>query len=147
MKDFRLISRNGNPDIMFNNGDVDFTNTYDTLLMIRLFSNKRATIDQIKINSERQGYINDIFHEDSKQIGSNLYLLDMSRSDNDTLLTAQEYVGKSLQLIKNKYDISDLKYTVNYENNNEIYCNIHLFYINGNVENFLLSLENIYYEL
>ena len=86
-------------DIKFINGDVEREEGLLTSVLISIFTNRRAENDDNLINeSDKQGWWGDLISNvDDDKIGSRLWLLDRSKTDQQTLLDAKFYIEESLQ--------------------------------------------------
>jgi len=103
-------------DIEFDNGDLTRESGLETSILMSLFANRRADLDDTlpdPDNDDRQGWWGDQVSEyEDDQIGSKLWLLSRSKTDQDTLIKAESYAKESLQWLlddgvsaKNEVDV------------------------------------------
>lgn len=92
MQDIQLIKNsNDRYDISIANGDVVMDQSFDTAIVISLFSNARADENEVPKPSNRQG----VWY--SPDVGSKLWIALTSRKTNDTLNKARDYTKSCLQ--------------------------------------------------
>jgi len=87
-------------DLLIDVNDLATDNTLRTAVLISLFTDKRARVDDdIPDGSRnRRGYWGDSFADvEGDEIGSHLWLLLRSKQTSETLNRAQEYAVKALQ--------------------------------------------------
>ena len=88
-------------DIEYDNGDLTRELGLETSVLMSLFTNKRANEDDTlpdPNNDNRQGWWGDEVSEyEDDQIGSKLWLLSRSKTDQDTIIKAEAYAKESLQ--------------------------------------------------
>lgn len=85
-------------DISIANGQLVTTNGLDTAIYMSLFTEKRATEDQIKEPSQRRGWVGNELNDDvTYEIGSYLWLLDQAIINQDTANLGEAYISDCLQ--------------------------------------------------
>ena len=88
-------------DIKYNNGDLVRELGLETAYLMSLFLNRRADEDDElpdSNNDDRQGWWGDQVSEfEGDQIGSKLWLLSRSKTDQDTIIKAEAYVKEAIE--------------------------------------------------
>ena len=86
-------------DLGWGDGDLEREAGLKTAVLVSLFSDRRADDDDVldNINDKRGWWGDQTANISLDQIGSRLWLLDRSKTDQDTLLRAQEYAEESLE--------------------------------------------------
>ena len=88
-------------DIEYDNGDLTRELGLETSVLMALFTNRRADEDDPlpdPNNDNRQGWWGDEVSEyEDDQIGSKLWLLSRSKTDQDTIIKTEAYAKESLQ--------------------------------------------------
>ena len=88
-------------DIGYNNGDLTRELGLETAVMMSLFTDRRASIDDIlpdSNNTDKKGWWGDqVVVEEGDQIGSKLWLLSRGKTDQDTIVKAEGYSKEALQ--------------------------------------------------
>lgn len=139
MIDFKLVrnEEEGYFDIVLNeNGDFDTVESFDTSLIVSLFTDSRAAPSEVSLPQYRRGWWGDTVSDDTTlKIGSKLWLLGQSRILQNTLNNAINYCQLALNwLITYKYS---LKVDVNaiFIDNNGISISIKIRNKNGQTLN------------
>lgn len=100
MPDLKLIANNESRyyDLSLRNGDFEITESFDTSLIVSLFTDQRADVSEVTLPQARRGWwgneTSDIPHF---QIGSKLWLLYQSRIIANTLVKSENYAFLALQ--------------------------------------------------
>ena len=88
-------------DIEYNNGDLTRELGLETAVLMSLFTDRRASIDDELPDSnsdDRKGWWGDqVVVEEGDQIGSKLWLLSRGKTDQDTMIKAEGYAKEALQ--------------------------------------------------
>lgn len=87
---------------LINGKESTLSDLHDQLLaravVISLFSDKRASEDEVPDGGTRRGWWGDTYADNKgDQIGSKLWLLQREKLTNETLMRAKEYTEESLQ--------------------------------------------------
>lgn len=97
--DLQLTQRGSLYDIDIDpeTGDFLLTDSMDTALVVSLFSDARATADEVQEAGNRRGWIGDVSAEVPERIfGSKLWLLEQSPLTTVTAAEARDYATQSL---------------------------------------------------
>lgn len=88
-------------DIEYNNGDLTRELGLETAVLMSLFTDRRASVDDELPDSnsdDRKGWWGDqVVVEEGDQIGSKLWLLSRGKTDQDTMIKAEGYAKEALQ--------------------------------------------------
>lgn len=105
-KDIKLVwssdYNEGDLETTKNKGDIETDETLETAVIISLFTDRRADIDDPlpnPDNDDRKGWWGDLASPDiaGDQIGSKLWLLERSKTTSEILADAKEYAEEALQ--------------------------------------------------
>ena len=134
----------GNFDFDSNIQDLESDEGLETAIIISLFSDRRANIDDIlpdPSNLDRRGWWGDLASPDVEgdQIGSRLWLLNREKTLESVLVNAKKYAEESLQWLKD--DGVAAKVSVETERqgtpgNDRLVIGVKIQRINGNDESF-----------
>ena len=99
MSDIGLFLKDNCFDLDIENGDLKPDNGLETAVAISLFTDKRVTEEQLPdLETDRRGWWGDMFPEvDQDLIGSRLWTLDRSKTNNETLRRSEELCLESLK--------------------------------------------------
>lgn len=93
MEDIALNNDSGFYDISITDGDFTASDGLDTAIIVSLVTDKRAAQSEIQQPELRRGWIGNEQNDDPDfQLGSKLWLLDQSRSNQDTLNRANDFI-------------------------------------------------------
>ncbi len=67
------------------NGDILTDEFFDTSILVALFTDKRATAEEVPVSRLRRGWIGDESNEDGFEGGSKLWLYEQAKLTRDTL--------------------------------------------------------------
>ena len=67
------------------NGDIETDDFFDTSILVALFTDKRATAEEVPVSQLRRGWIGDESNEDGFEGGSKLWLYSQAKLTRDTL--------------------------------------------------------------
>ncbi len=67
------------------NGDIETDDFFDTSILVALFTDKRATAEEMPVSRLRRGWIGDESNEDGFEGGSKLWLYEQAKLTRDTL--------------------------------------------------------------
>lgn len=97
--DIALIQDNyGHFDISIENGDIKGTFGLDTALYVSLFTDARATDQQLSIPENRRGWLGNLASPvEGRQLGGYLWLVEQRRLNQNTLNEIVDSARKSLQ--------------------------------------------------
>jgi phage gp46-like protein len=85
--DFKLVA-----------GDIETDKGLGTSVIVSLFTDRRADIEDNPDNGDRKGWWGDLLSDiEDDKIGSKLYLLDRSKATNQTVIKAKEYIFEALE--------------------------------------------------
>jgi phage gp46-like protein len=88
----------GRFDIAVENGDLKAVDGLDTALYVSLFTDARATDQQILVPEYRRGWIGNVASPvEGRQLGGLMWLVDQRRLTQTTLNEVVDYARKSLQ--------------------------------------------------
>lgn len=92
----------GDFGLTINQGDLDTDEGIETAIIISLFTDRRADDDDIlpnNNNTDKRGWWGDQISPEveNDQIGSRLWLLERSKTENSVLIKAKIYIEESLQ--------------------------------------------------
>lgn len=93
------MQQDGSFDFEIKNGDLRLDDGLETLCSVSIFSDRRATDEEVPLDDPRkQGWWGDLYaDEDQDKIGSKLWLLLRSKRTLETLRKAEDYVREALQ--------------------------------------------------
>ena len=98
MTDIGLFIVDGCINIVVENGEVKKDEGLETSVLISLFSDMRATIEEVGIDAERRGFWGDMFPEiPVDKLGSKLWLKDRSTRTLADLVSVETYADNSLK--------------------------------------------------
>lgn len=98
MIDVELIQEDYGYDITIRDGDITPTDTFKTAIEVSLFSDARATSDQVFVPQARRGWIGDIATPIEDQLfGSYLWLVEQKRLTQGTVNEVVSYARLALQ--------------------------------------------------
>lgn len=88
-------------DIQYNGGDLVRENGLLTAVYMSIFTDRRASVDDTLPdpgNTDRRGWWGDqVVVEEGDEIGSKLWLLSRSKTDQDTIIKAEAFIKESLE--------------------------------------------------
>lgn len=88
----------GQFDIAIENGDLKATDGLDTAIWVSLFTDARASAEQIFIPEDRRGWLGNLGSPvENRQLGSFLWLAEQRRLNQGTLNEIVDYARKALQ--------------------------------------------------
>lgn len=110
MADLKLVQdpETGFYDLVLGaNGDLETVESFDTSLVVSLFSDQRADASEVSLPQFRRGWWGDTVQTDlNLKIGSKLWLLEQARMTNVILNKCANYARLSLDwLVTNQYSI------------------------------------------
>lgn len=98
MNDIGLFIVDNCIDIKIDGGDLASDDGLETAVLISLFSDRRASDEEVPFNEDKRGYWGDLFNDDSAdQLGSKLWLTDRSKVSLASLVKIETYAKDSLQ--------------------------------------------------
>ena len=126
MNDVALIYENGCFDIQVKDGDLVSDDGLETAIIISLFTDRRATTEQLPSGiTTRKGWWGDLFPDvDKDQIGSRLWTILREKRINSTLVRAEEYCNEALEWTIEDGVASEVSVTATFEGQSEILLNI-----------------------
>jgi phage gp46-like protein len=94
-----FVQQDGTFDFEIENGDLRLDEGLETLCSVSVFSDRRATDEEVPLDDpKKQGWWGDLYSDiDQDKIGSKLWLLLRSKRTLETLRKAEDYVRESLQ--------------------------------------------------
>jgi phage gp46-like protein len=96
IKDLALVlTKGGYYDISFDNGDFKLTEGLETAIWMSIFCEKRDP--EIIDWQAQKGWVGDQLNDDGFQIGSLLWTLNQSKSDDETIIEAQSIIEDCLE--------------------------------------------------
>lgn len=85
-------------DFVLGNGDLERDEGLSTAVLVSLFTDRRADIDDEFINNDRRGWWGDLVAEiEGDQIGSKIYLLDRLKAIEENIVKLQQYAYEALE--------------------------------------------------
>lgn len=115
-------------------GDFSLVESFDTAIILSLFTDKRAEDSEVPSSLKRRGYFGNLSNSGKKELGSKLWLLDQARINQETLNLAIKYAEQALQwLIDDKYIRNLIVLGVISPNESTITLTIKFFLNNGQV--------------
>jgi phage gp46-like protein len=104
-------------DLAFADGDLVLANTPASAMLISLFSDRRAAVDDdlpAGVSDlgapaswdERRGWVGDALDRAGRRTGSRLWLLSRAHDDEETRALAESYVGEALSWSEDEYEVA-----------------------------------------
>lgn len=94
------IDTNGQFDVVLEDGDIATETGFDTAIWVSLFTDARASADQVVLAQHRRGWPGNLVSTvDNRQLGGMLWLIDQRRLNQATLNEAVDYAQKALNWI------------------------------------------------
>ena len=99
-------------DLTIKNGDFALVDSFDTSIIVSLFSDQRADASEVPASESRRGWWGDQFGDDPTfRSGSKLWLLDQARNTQETLNSAIDFSSDSLQWFIDENHIENIEIT------------------------------------
>lgn len=114
MSDLKLeIKDDGEIDLAVSETDIETDAGLQSAIMISLFTDKRASVDELPAGeTDQRGYWGDALEEDGSSLGSKLWLLDRSKITNKELDRAKAYCEEALKWLIDEKIASSVTVTV-----------------------------------
>jgi phage gp46-like protein len=125
-------------DIEFKN--EDFINEFglETAVILSLFLDRRADDDdELDDINDKRGWWGDELEENDDKIGSKLWQLDRSKTTQDTINSAKEFVEESLQWMIDDKVAADIKVEISRGGSQEtpiLIISVEIYKNDGNIE-------------
>ena len=128
MSDVGLFIINNCVSLKFENGDLVGDNGLETAVLISLFSDARATDDQIPADeTDPRGWWGDIYPNfPGDEIGSLLWITARGKASNETLKISEDFSVKALQWLIDDGIAASVTVSASYDDNKSLILGIEI---------------------